>query len=106
MSSEVTHKPTPGWQGECPVCHGQLMRVTKRALAGGDPLLASISLSGIALALVIGIVGKHWGGPVALIVGFLSLLTGLQHRTRWQCRRCRASYSKLEGADDSSLKAS
>ena len=98
----AAHKHSP-WPGECPVCSGHLMKVHKRALNGGDPILAGISLAGMTLSLMVGVIGQHWGWPVAMIGGLLFLWLGLRHKSVWQCRRCRSTFRRLEGADQETL---
>lgn len=80
------------------------MRVSRRALAGGDPLLAIVSLAGMTLSVMVGFIGRHWGWPLALIGGLLFLLVGLRHKVMWQCRRCRSTFRRLEGEGETSAR--
>ncbi len=77
---------------DCPYCHGQLMRVQRRPIAGGLQVWAAISVSSMALGTGILMFARQHGWPFGVSLFLLGLWLSLHRFSRWQCRRCRSLF--------------
>lgn len=73
------------------------MRVQRRPIAGGMPILAACSITLMVIgAVLVGLLGVHrW--PFGLFLFLLGLWLGVHRHDRWQCRRCRTMYRDVVG---------
>ncbi len=76
----------------CPYCHGQLMRVQRRPIAGGLQVWAAISVASMALGSGILMFFRQHGWPFGISLFLLGLWLSLHRFSRWQCRRCRSLF--------------